>query len=965
MTLKQIAPTIWELPKGFKPGMKVAGRIVATPQLLEAIESEVFNQLANAASLPGVVEPVWIMPDTHVGYGVPIGAVFATDPDKGGVISPGGIGFDINCLPGETKIHHPQGYTFPIRKIGAHQQVLTYSPNPGKHPEKAKTANIFVSPPKNLIKIKTKLGWQITLSEDHPLLTQHGLLPAKEILKGEKVAIYPFSGPKWQKPKKFTILTENQVRQLIPQFLNPEAIIKELKKRNLLPLESTSPLLPIITKLMGVITGDGNITLTPKTQALAIWGKKEDLKTIAEDIQALGFSAKIYSRLRHHRFKTNYQTVDFDYQEDVVRVNARSICVFFAALGVPVGNKTKVKFLVPSWLFKLPNWAKAFYLAGFFGAEMTKPQTHNGFNFYEPTVSINKRVEMIKNGYQFLRGIKRLLKALKIKTRKIKPVDEYQGVEGKTLRLRLQIASNTDNLLRLYQKVGFSYCQEKQKLALATIVFLRLKRKVIQERHFAEKQVQSLYQKVGAKALSDPKLQELVNRRFLERSVWEGRKGLPRPPKNFPGFNQFIKVYSQSLNSGIWWDEVAIKKELVQKEPLFDITVNHPNHTFIAENFIVSNCGVRLLTTNLTVKEIQPKLTTLVDQIFRVAGAGVGARSDLKLSQKEIELVCLKGAKWALDQGFGWPEDLDHCEERGCLAGADPKAVSSRAFQRGLPQLGTLGSGNHYLEIQKVAQIFDPQKAKQLGIFQKDQITIMIHCGSRGFGHQIASDYLYQFGSVMKKYQINLPDRQLACAPINSPEGKAYFAAMACAVNFAFCNRQLLTHKVRQVFGQVFGQKPEKLGLNLVYDVAHNVAKWEKGLLIHRKGATRAFGPNNPALPQEYQSLGQPVIIGGSMETASYLLLGTKRAEELTFASTCHGAGRVMSRTQAKRQVQGKKLQQQLRERGIYIKTASYAGLAEEAGLAYKNIDLVIEAVTKTGLSQPIAQFQPLGNIKG
>jgi len=390
------------------------------------------------------------------------------------------------------------------------------------------------------------------------------------------------------------------------------------------------------------------------------------------------------------------------------------------------------------------------------------------------------------------------------------------------------------------------------------------------------------------------------------------------------------------------------------------------------------NCGVRLLTTNLTVKEVRPKLITLVDQLFRIAGAGVGARSDLRLSQKEIESVCINGAKWAIDQGFGWPEDLDHCEERGQLAGADPKAVSSRAFQRGLPQLGTLGSGNHYLEIQKVVEIFDPEKAKQLGILQKDQITIMIHCGSRGFGHQIASDYLYQFGQAMKKHQLTIPDRQLACAPINSPEGKAYFAAMACAVNYAFCNRQLLTHKVRQVFGQVFGQKPEKLGLNLVYDVAHNVAKWEsppplknqrlrrtKKLLIHRKGATRAFGPNNPALPQEYQPLGQPVIIGGSMETASYLLLGTKKAEELTFASTCHGAGRVMSRAQAKRQVHGKNLQKQLQQKGIYIRPASYAGLAEEAGLAYKNIDLVIEAVAEAGISLPIAKFKPIGNIKG
>lgn len=406
------------------------------------------------------------------------------------------------------------------------------------------------------------------------------------------------------------------------------------------------------------------------------------------------------------------------------------------------------------------------------------------------------------------------------------------------------------------------------------------------------------------------------------------------------------------------------------------------------------NCGVRLITTNLSEKDILIKIDRLIDALFDTAGAGLGGRSKVYLNRKEVEEICLKGAQWPVSHGFGLAEDVAACEENGALVGADPKAVSEYAFRRSLQQLGSLGSGNHYLEVQKVVEILDDEEARHLGILKKGQITIMLHSGSRGFGHQIATDYLYSFGKAMAKYKINVPDRQLACAPINSSEGRAYFAAMACAVNYAFANRQVLTHQIRKVFAEVFSLKPEEI--RLVYDVAHNVAKFEeypllapenwgngrrgtpkkrprvgvlggkrpagplelsdsskhKKLLVHRKGATRALDR-------------QPVIIGGSMETNSYLLLGTKKAEELTFSSTCHGAGRTMSRTAARRQVNGQKLKQDLYNRGIHIKTASFAGLAEEAGLAYKDVDLVIKAVSEAGISLPIAKFAPIGNIKG
>lgn len=392
------------------------------------------------------------------------------------------------------------------------------------------------------------------------------------------------------------------------------------------------------------------------------------------------------------------------------------------------------------------------------------------------------------------------------------------------------------------------------------------------------------------------------------------------------------------------------------------------------------NCGIRLITTNLTFSEVQPKIQDLIDLLFARIPSGLGKGSLVRLDKSEFKKILEEGTAWCVKKGFGWDEDLERTEERGGMAGADPEKVSERAIARGIGQVGSLGSGNHFLEIQKVVKIFDKDLAKKMGIFSEEQITIMIHCGSRGFGHQVATDYLKVFSQAMSKYGISVPDRQLACAPFKSAEGQDYFAAMACAVNMAFANRQMIMHKVRECFSEFFGKSPEDLGMRLVYDVAHNIAKLEtrnkkqearnkkqeaRKLVVHRKGATRALGPGNSKLLKIYQETGQPVIIGGSMESASYLLVGTKKAEEETFASTCHGSGRTMSRTKAKKQIWGGELQKQMREKGIYVKTSSFAGLAEEAGLAYKDIDEVIKAVSVAGISKPVARFSPIGNIKG
>ncbi len=387
------------------------------------------------------------------------------------------------------------------------------------------------------------------------------------------------------------------------------------------------------------------------------------------------------------------------------------------------------------------------------------------------------------------------------------------------------------------------------------------------------------------------------------------------------------------------------------------------------------NCGMRLVLTTLTYDEIKEHIKELVDRLFQRVPAGVGSSGFVKLSHDEFRTLVEKGARWCVKNGYGWEEDLERTEEFGQISGADSSKISQKAVDRGYKQIGTLGSGNHYLEIQVTRRenIFDNELAEAFGLSIPDQVVIMFHCGSRGFGHQVATDYLQLFLKVMeKKYGIKILDRELACAPFNSPEGQDYFAAMKCAINMSFANRQVILHRIREVFSDVLRKDPSDLGLRQVYDVAHNTAKLEthtvdgrqQRLLVHRKGATRAFGPGAEGLPAIYRKSGQPVIIGGSMETGSYLLAGVDSGDQ-TFFSTAHGSGRTMSRHKAKKMFHGKTLQQDMERRGIYVRTASWSGLAEEAGPAYKDIDEVVEATEAAGISKRVARFVPVGNVKG
>lgn len=384
------------------------------------------------------------------------------------------------------------------------------------------------------------------------------------------------------------------------------------------------------------------------------------------------------------------------------------------------------------------------------------------------------------------------------------------------------------------------------------------------------------------------------------------------------------------------------------------------------------NCGVRLLKTNFQYADIKDKIGDLVYALFSDVPSGVGSKGDIRVSAREEKEILIKGSRWAVERGYGSHDDLECTEENGAIQGADPEAVSDRAYERGKAQSGTLGSGNHFLEVQVIDQLYDADLCDEFGL-DLGQVTVMIHSGSRGFGYQICDDYVKSMIHCLQKYNINVPDRQLACAPVNSPEAKSYLAAMKCAANYAWNNRQCLMHLTRLAFERVFNMSWEKMGMYLIYDVAHNIAKIEKyfingrekTLCIHRKGATRAFGPGNPALPERYKKSGQPVIIPGDMGRSSYLLVGTKKAEEETFGSTCHGAGRVKSRTASTKSTNLGQLLKDLESKGIIVKASGRGTIVEEAPSAYKDVNDVVNVVHNAGIAKRVCRMRPVGVIKG
>ncbi|WP_461829188.1 RtcB family protein [Aquifex sp.] len=929
---------IWELPAGTVEGQKVPVIVYISDALYQLLEDDALRQAANAASLPGVEKAIYVMPDVHVGYGFPVGGVMATNT-KNGIISPGSVGYDINCLPEGAEILSEYGYRFKIEEYSGENLVGIKG---NFEPRNAPVLILFKKRDRKLLKIRTYLGYEIALTPDHPVLTKERMKEARFLSKGDFVAIYPFKGVEYEKPEEFTIVesTGNAVHD------------EELKKRGLLPLSSNNEKLPILLRLIGYITGDGNLG----KNRVNIWGSEEDLQRIKEDIKRLGFSAcGVYKRSK--KVKVNGKV--YETRENYLYVPSKSLVSLLKTLGVPTGKKTESDFSVPNWIFKLPKWMKRLYLAGLFGAEMNKPQTSNGFNFINLSFSINKKKEFVESGRKFLEDIKKLLEEFGVKIQKI---EEFP--EGKSIRLRLSISMEEGNLLKFLENVGYEYSIKKSRLANLAAAYIRYKQKARNLRKEIAKKAKLL--KAAGMDIQTIAEKLSINRRFVERSIYEAREDV-RIGKDTLSFEEWAKHYTEGF---IVWDEIEEIREEEYEGWVYDFSLNTEEHNFIAGNFVVSNCGVRLIATNLKAVDIAPKIKQIMNEILKNVPAGVGSTSDIKLSKSQMKEVLVKGAGWAVNYGFGFAEDLQHIEGFGALPNADPDKASKEAYERGSDELGTVGSGNHFVEIQAVEEIYDETAAEKLGLWE-GQVTIMVHSGSRGFGHQVCTDYLKITLKAAKKYGIKLPDPQLACVPFSSPEGQDYFRAMNAAANYAFANRQILGFKTANTLRKFLGISWEEFGYRLIYDHAHNIAKVEKHkvgnkeveVVVHRKGATRAFPPYNPEVPPAYRDIGQPVIIPGDMGRASYLLVGQPKSMEMSFGTACHGAGRVMSRRKAKQFVREHGFEKVLA--GLVVVARGKGTIMEEIPQAYKDVSEVVRVIDELGIAKVVAKLKPLGTLKG
>ncbi|MBE0477657.1 intein-containing RctB family protein [Candidatus Aerophobetes bacterium] len=988
--IRKIDDYRWEIPKS--GGMRVPGRLYTNEKMLQVIKKDNTPvQVKNVAHLPGIIKYSLAMPDMHWGYGFCIGGVAATDPDAGGVISPGGIGYDINCLSGDTEVLHFHGYHLKIKDfedIWQKEEISCFDFINNKPVQTPVSFFLKRKPSNKVYKIKTSTGKSIVATEDHPFYTKDGMKPLKDLKKTEQVAVNSFEGVPYKKPSNKVILTSEDIKRTLTELRKNSShngnatgqILKHLHQRGLLPLRYNSLQLPYLLKLMGYIFGDGCIHFVNQNKKgiIGFYGLPEDLEEIRKDIFALGFTcSKTYNRERDHKITTHYASYMFSTRETCCRVISSSLAVLLISLGTPYGRKAQKDYLVPEWIFSAPLWQKRLFLASFFGAELSSPKTltRHGYNLYCPIVSLNKRESKEVSGRKFLSQIKDLLMEFGVKTHKITSREEKTTSEGKTIRLRLIISGKDKDLIKLYTKVGFEYNQKRKFLANVAVQFLKEKKNVLSEREEVASRALELKNTVhlGAKAILKTINSPHVNLRFIQRSMYGGRKGIPRIGFNFPIFSKFLKKSTEGLEtSGMVWDKIVEKKQIDFNDYVYDFTVKHPHHNFIANSFVVSNCGVRLIRTNLQPKDVKPKLRQLLSSLFNSIPSGVGSTSKLKLSLPELKKVLKEGAKWAVARGYGEEEDLERCEDYGCMQGVDPEKVSMQAYKRGNNQLGTLGSGNHFLEVDVIEKVFDEHIANAFGLFA-GQIVLIIHSGSRGLGYQVCDDYLAVMRRAVDKYHISLPDRQLSCAPITSKEGRDYFAAMAGAANYAWANRQVIMHWTREVCQRVLNLSPKELGMRLVYDVCHNIGKFEehsfngkeKTIFIHRKGATRAFPANHPQVPGVYKSVGQPVLIPGDMGTTSYVLVGVERAMEETWGSTCHGAGRVLSRSAAVRAARGRSIEKELEEKGILVIAKGRGTIAEEMSEAYKDVDMVVDIVEKAGLARKVVKMVPLGVIKG
>jgi len=858
-----------------------------------------------------------------------------------GIVSPGGVGYDINCLSGDARIESNLGYwkkiaSFePVECEDAGRTMLLGGSLQTLNAHKSfepKQIIAFMHKSAAVYGLKTHSGFSVKASADHPFLTECGMTPLADLTKGERVAVRYFEGVEYDEPFNLEGFSE----------------------------EATG----VLAKVIGYLLGDGSASKTGGKIRVEAFGNKNDLERMQCDLASIGVKSSVFERTRVGKIRTQYGDKTFVSNCGELHIYSRGFCEKLVELGLPLGRKTIAEYGVPNWVLNAPKWVKRLFLAGFFGAELTTPKTHCKTGFNAPILAQNKNTVAKQSGRAFLIQIMRLLKEdFEVETTKIAERSEQPNQKGETVRLRLEISAEEKNLEKLWRKIGFEYNEKRSNAAEIACAYIALKRGHTTERKQAREKARELKEK--GLTINEIARELGYNKRFVQRSVYE--KTGTRLDLGFASFEAFTteKTKEIKVHGGILDEIEAIEPAGIEK--VYDFTVED-NHNFVANGLIVSNCGIRLLRTNLEASEVKQRARELVDALFEGIPSGVGSKGRIRLKDDdELGEAVTRGVKWALDEGYGVAADAEHCEEGGAMGGADYSKVSAMARKRGRPQLGTLGSGNHFLEIQRVEKVFDVEAAKAFGL-REGQVCVAIHSGSRGFGHQVCDDYIRVMLGASEKYGIKLADKELCCAPLSSPEASDYLGAMACGVNYAFANRQAMTHWTREAFAKVFKRDWESMDLSLVYDVCHNIAKIEehngKKLCVHRKGATRAFWAGRPEVPAAYRAVGQPVIIPGSMETASYVLKGLPGAAE-SWGSTCHGSGRVKSRSQALRDYSGIEIQRGMEARGVVVRAVETGVLAEEAGGAYKKVDDVVGAVERAGLCGIVARLVPMGVIKG
>ncbi len=964
VTLHRVRDYVWEIPR--EGGMNVPARVLASRALLEEISDDrTLQQLQNATHLPGIVDPAICMPDGHQGYGFPVGGVGAIDAETG-CISPGAIGYDINCLTGDTEVTLSFGRRRPIGDLAdCFEEEQAVVLDDGAEPS---DVWLFTEDRDTVYEVETETGETVRATADHPFLTTGGMRELSGIEPGDEVYVRPFTGVEDEDPEEFVVVSEDDLDDANRQ------LVAALRKRDLLPLRSTDEAFPRLLKLVGYHTGDGSFT----PSGVQFYGSREGLERLREDVAALGFSAsKVRSRDRDHEV----EGTEFEATEHSVHVGSTALKRLLLELGAPDSPTVESEFTTPTYLDHLPDWQVALYLSAYFGAEMSAPAAMTEKNLYCPTVSNSRTRAVADAGEQFLRGIADHLASLGIGTNAVERVETDAGRRD-TVRLRLGVTNDSETLTRFFSTVGYRYAPEKRHEAAVATQYLRYKEQTIEGRHRIAQEAATLTDE--GTPVADLRKRFDVNDRFVERSVWSGREGRPRPPAEFPSYQAFR---AETAVSGELVATPVVSVEEVGERPVYDIGVEHDAHNFVADGYVVSNCGVRMVRTDLTYDDVRGREEELVEALFDAVPSGLGGGGVAHVSTGELESVLDRGMEWALSEGYAVPADLDHCEDEGSWDAADSDAVSERAKNRGKEQVGSLGSGNHFLEVQRVTDVFREDVADAYDLFE-NQLVVLIHCGSRGLGHQVCTDYLRRVEEEHADLLAELPDKELAAAPAGSAAAADYYAAMGAAINYAWTNRQLITHQTRQVFERVFGEDWEALGMELLYDVAHNIGKRERHevpvderglpttrgeavdraereLFVHRKGATRAFPAGRPEVPAAHRDVGQPVIIPGSMGAGSYVLRGGENSLAETFGSTAHGAGRLMSRTQAKNEYWGGDVQDDLAGEGVYVKANSGATVAEEAPGVYKDVDEVVRVSDALGIGDKVVRTFPVCNIKG